>query len=47
MQDLGREDPAEPAEPAKPAEGAQTTDVKQAWNVVVFFKELLMWSYGK
>ena len=38
MQDLGKEEEHQPAEPA---EGAQPTDVKQAWNVVVFFQRIV------
>ena len=38
MQDLGKEEEHQPAEPA---EGAELTDVKQAWNVAVFFQRIV------
>ena len=34
MQDLGKEEEHQPASPVQP------TDVKQAWNVVVFFQRI-------
>ena len=37
MQELGKGE----EQPAEPAEGAQPTDVKQAWNVVVFFQRIV------